>query len=207
MSEFDDAFKRNYLATMYGANADAPVGQDGAMNPNVLEKALEISVAREPAKDLEIRPKEERDEMNRLIAADMGLSGRAVADTAAGFTKGVISGTVGLPGDLAAIARGIYEMGAQGADMGVLDAFLFGLDEGTIAPTTEDVSKFLADKLGTVVPDDVEIDSVRQFRERNAEIGELAGEIIAPGTVLTGAAKAGAKVLGAAKSGVKQGAK
>lgn len=207
MSEFDDAFKRNYLATMYGANADAPVGQDGAMKPNVLEKALGISVAREPAKDLEIRPKEERDEMNRLIAADMGLSGRAVADTAAGFTKGVISGTVGLPGDLAAIARGIYEMGAQGADMGVLDAFLFGLDEGTIAPTTEDVSKFLADKLGTVVPDDVEIDSVRQFRERNAEIGELAGEIIAPGTVLTGAAKAGAKVLGAAKSGVKQGAK
>lgn len=207
MSEFDDAFKQNYLETMYGANADVPVGQDGAMKPNVIEKALGISVAREPAKDLEIRPKEERDEMNRLISADMGLSGRAVADTAAGFTKGVISGTVGLPGDLAAIARGIYEMGAQGADMGVLDAFLFGLDEGTIAPTTEDVSNFLADKLGPVVPDDVEIDSVRQFRERNAEIGELAGEIIAPGTVLTGAAKAGAKVLGAAKRGVKQGAK
>jgi len=207
MSEFDDAFKRNYLETMYGANVDVPVGQDRSLEPNVLEKALGVSVAREPAKDLKPRTKEERDEMNRLISADMGLSGRAVADTAAGVAKGVVSGTVGLPGDLAAIARGIYEMGAQGADMGVLDAFLFGLDEGLIAPTTEDVSKFLADKLGPIVPDDVEIESVRQFRERNAERGELAGEILAPGAVLTGAAKAGAKVLGAAKRGVKQGAK
>lgn len=202
MSEFDDAFKRNYLETMYPSNAGAYEMQTQG-TPAVPEQEVPTT----NGNDSFFVPPEDREESNRMRQADMGLKGRAVADTAAGVAKGVVSGTVGLPGDLAAIARGIYEMGAQGADMGVLDAFLFGLDEGLIAPTTEDVSKFLADKLGPVVPDDVEIDSVREFRESRAERGELAGELLAPGAVLTGAAKAGAKVLGAAKRGVKQGAK
>lgn len=186
MSEFDEAFKRSYLETMY------PSGDAGMQEMGM--DSLRVQGA-------------QRDEENRLRQADMGLKGRAVADTAAGVVKGMVSGAAGFPGDLAAIGRGIYEMGAQGAEMGVLDAFLYGLNEGLILPTTEDVSKFLAENLGPIVPDDVEIDSVREFRESRAERGELAGEILAPGAVLTGAVKAGAKVLGAAKRGAQKGAK
>lgn len=199
MSEFDDVFTQNYLRAKYPSSTD-------------MVETEEVSTLRKMATGAGMPvsdrgTEQERREARLLRQADLGLKGRAVADTAAGLAKGAVQGAVGLPGDLAAIVRGVYEMGMQGADIGLLDAFLLGLDKGTILPTAEDVGAFLAKHLGPVVPDNVSIDSVREFRQSRADAGEMVGEFLAPAGVLTGTVKTVKKVAGAVASGAKAGTK
>jgi hypothetical protein len=168
MKNFDESYQNVYLEVMYPqASAD-----EGELPQGYL-----------------FTPPQEREKENAMRQAQMSLSGMAVADTAAGMVKGAAAGAVGLPGDLLAIGRGIYEMGAKGADLGVLDAFLYGINEGFILPTTDDVSKFLTERLGPVVPAGGELDQVQAFREQKAATGEMVGEFLAPGGVATGVAK------------------
>lgn len=199
MSEFDDAFTQSYLRTMY----PMPVEQGQPDDVGLMQTMA--TGAGMPAS--ERGTEEQRSAARALRQADLGLKGRAVADTAAGLAKGAVQGAVGLPGDLVAIARGVYEMGIQGADIGMLDAFLIGLEKGTILPTSEDVGAFLAKNLGPIVPDDVSIDSVREYRQSRADAGETVGELLSPAGVLTGAVKNVKKVAGAVASGAKAGAK
>lgn len=199
MSEFDDVFTQNYLRAKYPSSTDMVETEE----VSTLQKMA--TGAGMPVSDR--GTEQERREARLLRQADLGLKGRAVADAAAGFAKGAVQGSVGIFGDLESIARGVYEMGIQGADIGVLDAFLLGLNDGTILPTSEEVGAFLAKHLGPVVPDNVSIDSVREYRQSRADAGELVGEILAPVGVLTGAVKTVKKVAGAVASGAKAGTK
>jgi hypothetical protein len=117
------------------------------------------------------------------------------ADAIAGAGKGAISGTVGLPGDLLALGRGLYEIGKRGGNEGALDAFLRGMQEGTIVPTSDDVDKWLTKNIGPVVPAGVQMQGAR---ETAASVGRVAGEIVADPFVAVKGAKAiarGAKAL------------
>jgi len=87
--------------------------------------------------------------------------------------KGAAQGFVGLPGDIIALARGVYELGRSGGD---IDAFVAGLESKTGLPTTEDVKKFLDEaglKMGT-----------------GESPAETVGEVAAPGGYVAGAKKA-----------------
>lgn len=171
---FDDSYKQNYYQVMY------PPGD-------------------EPSEAISLRvPPEERAEENRMRQANMALSGMAVADTAAGFLKGAVQGAVGAPGDIAGILRGLYEIGARGGDESAVSAFMRGLEEGIILPTSQDVGKWLDENVGPVVPKGGELDQVQGFREQKAAAGEMAGEFLAPGGIVAGAVKgvkAGAKAM------------
>lgn len=179
MANFDEAYKQVYLQTMY------PPAEQPSEVPGLWV------------------PPEDRAEENAMRQANMALSGMAVADTMAGMLKGAAAGAVGLPGDLLGIVRGLYEVGARGGDEGKLDAFMRGLNEGMILPTTEDVNKWLDENVGPVVPPGGELDQVQKFREQKAEAGEMVGEFLAPGGVAGAAAKGAGKAMKAVKAGAK----
>ena len=127
----------------------------------------------------------------RAGASEVGASlPLLAADVAAGTGKGLVSGSVGLAGDVLAIGRGLYEIGKRGGDESRIDAFLRGLQEGTVLPTSDDVDKWLTQNIGPVVPPDSPIQGAR---EAAAGVGRLAGEVVADPFVAVKGAKAAAK--------------
>jgi hypothetical protein len=107
----------------------------------------------------------------------------AKPETAAAVAKGMAQGFVGLPGDLIALARGVYDLAKSGGD---LEAFVKGLESATGLPTTEDIKKFL-DEAGLKVGD-------------GDMTSETVGEFAAPGGYVKGVkkvAKTAKKVIGA----------
>ena len=114
------------------------------------------------------------------------------ADVAAGTGKGLISGAVGLAGDVLAIGRGLYEIGRRGGDESAIDAFLRGMESGTILPTSDDVDKWLTKTFGPVVPPG---NALQAERETAAGAGRLAGEIVADPLVAIKGVKAAAKTV------------
>jgi hypothetical protein len=113
----------------------------------------------------------------------MGEFGIAVADTIAGIGKGGLQGSIGLPGDIISLARGLYDLGASGGD---LDAFLAGLEKPTGLPTTEDMKKFFDETLGIpLVPA-----GASERRREAAKIPEFVGELGGAGTTAIEGTKA-----------------
>ena len=111
------------------------------------------------------------------------------ADVAAGALKGTVTGGVGLAGDIESLVRGIRGIFTRGGDQGKLDAFLSGLEEKTILPTSEDVNKWLDKNVGPVVPPGA---PMAEQRAGVAEAGQLAGELTSgPATLIKGAKAAG----------------
>lgn len=112
------------------------------------------------------------------------------ADVAAGGGKGLISGGVGLAGDVLAIGRGLYEIGRRGGDQSAIDAFMSGMEKGLILPTSDDVDKWLTQNIGPVVPPGSPIQGAR---EAAAGVGRLAGELVADPVLAVKGAKAAVK--------------
>jgi len=111
-------------------------------------------------------------------AKDMSLVqfGKVAADVPAGLLKGAVQGTVGLPGDIIMLGRGIYSAMNPNPGEGRLDAFLRGTEGKTILPTTDDVQKFLDETLGVPLLPASDQDPVRRQAAGVSEfVGELAG--------------------------------
>lgn len=113
-------------------------------------------------------------------AKNMPLStfGKTAMDVPAGLAKGAIQGTIGLPGDIISLGRGIAAAISpqQGEDR--LDAFLRGTQGKTILPTTEDVRKFIDETLGMPLVPAGETD---QARREGAKVSETVGELFGGG--------------------------
>jgi hypothetical protein len=118
----------------------------------------------------------------------LGEFATSAADVPAGLLKGAVQGTIGLPGDIESIAYGVREIMNKGADESFLTAFVRGIQEGTVLPTTEDVKKWLDENLGTVVPE-----GASERRIEAAKIPEFVGEIAGAGQTVTTATKAAAR--------------
>ncbi len=120
-----------------------------------------------------------------------------VPDIAAGATKGLVTGGVGMPGDIESLVRGIRGIFTRGGDQGKLDAFLAGLEEKTILPTSEDVSKWLDTNVGPVVPAGA---PMAEQRAGIAKAGQFAGEMVSgPGTLAKGGKAAAKTAMATAK--------
>jgi len=94
--------------------------------------------------------------------------------------KGAVQGTVGLPGDLIMIARGVAEIVQTPEGKSKWDAFIAGTEKSTGLPTAMDIKTFLEDTVGLPEPE--------------SENAELLGEFIAPLPAVTTAVKKTAKV-------------
>jgi hypothetical protein len=118
-------------------------------------------------------------------ATSMSLAEAATsaADVPAGLLKGVVQGSIGLPGDIISLVRGVYDLGRSGGDV---DAFLGGLEKATGLPTTEDVKKFFDETLGIpLVPA-----GASERRREAAKIPEFVGELGGAGTTAIEGTKA-----------------
>ena len=121
-------------------------------------------------------------------AAPMSLRqfATSAADVPAGLLKGAVQGSIGLPGDIISLARGLYDLGASGGD---LDAFLAGMEKPTGLPTTEDMKKFFDETLGVpLIPEGAE-----QLRAGAAKTPEFVGELFGGGKTAVELAKGAAK--------------
>jgi hypothetical protein len=118
----------------------------------------------------------------------LGEFGTSAADTVAGIVKGAVQGTVGLPGDIESLVYGVREMIRREAGQGAIDAFLQGLESGTILPTTEDVKQFLDKTIGPLVPE-----GASEKRREAAKTPEFVGELGGAGKAVKETVKAVAK--------------
>lgn len=100
--------------------------------------------------------------MSDITEPAMGLLNMGAATA-----KGAVQGFVGLPGDIEALGYGVKELLNRGADESMTNAFMRGLQQQTIAPTTEDIKKWLDTNVGTVG------DGKNPY--------ETIGEVLAPG--------------------------
>lgn len=98
---------------------------------------------------------------------DLLTVGKGMADIGAATVKGRVQGFGGLPGDIEMIGRGVTEIFNRGGDESKIQAFLRGMQENTILPTTEDIKKWLDKNVGMVGTGDNPYETI--------------GEITAPG--------------------------
>ena len=83
--------------------------------------------------------------MSDITEPAMGLLNMGAATL-----KGGTQGFFGLPGDIEALGYGVKELINRGADESMTNAFMRGLQQQTIAPTTEDIKKWLDTNVGVV---------------------------------------------------------
>ena len=109
--------------------------------------------------------------------------GGGMADMGAATVKGAVQGFIGLPGDIEMIGRWVTEIFNRGGDESKVQAFLRGMQDKTIAPTTEDVKKWMDANVGKVGKGDNPYETI--------------GEVASPGGYVKGvkATVKGAKSL------------
>lgn len=109
---------------------------------------------------------------------------RGMLDMGAATAKGMAQGFAGLPGDFEMIGRGVAEIFNRGGNEGKVEAFLRGMQQKTILPTTENVKEWLDKNIGMVNDGENPYESI--------------GEVAAPGGYIKGTKKviAGAKAAG-----------
>lgn len=130
------------------------------------------------------------------VGQDLLTVGKGMADIGAATVKGLTQGFIGLPGDIEMIGRGVTEIFNRGGGETKVQAFLRGMQENTILPTTEDIKKWLDKNVGMVGAGDNPYETI--------------GEITAPGgyvktakTVSKAAKKVAPAAAGAALTGDK----
>ena len=118
--------------------------------------------------------------------SDITTPAKAMLDMGAATVKGMVQGFAGLPGDFEMIGRGVAEIFDRGGDEGKVEAFLRGMQQKTILPTTENVKEWLDKNVGMV--------------NEGKNPYESMGEVAAPGGYIKGTKKviAGAKAAGEA---------
>jgi hypothetical protein len=102
----------------------------------------------------------------------------------AGLLKGAIQGTAGIFGDVELLYYGVRELLKRGANESMLDAFVRGLEENTILPTTDDVKRWLDENVRPLVPEGAD-----PRRVEAARTAEFVGELGAMGELATRATK------------------
>ena len=100
--------------------------------------------------------------MSDITEPAMGLLNMGAATL-----KGGTQGFFGLPGDIEALGYGVKELINRGADESMTNAFMRGLQQQTIAPSTEEIKKWLDTNVGVVG------DGKNPY--------ESIGEVLAPG--------------------------
>jgi hypothetical protein len=118
----------------------------------------------------------------------LGEFATSAADVPAGLLKGAIQGTLGVAGDIESIVYGVRELFRRGADESRLDAFLRGIGEGTVLPTTDDVKKWMDTNVGPLVPA-----GASERRTRAAKVPEFIGELFGAGQAVTEGARVAAR--------------
>lgn len=157
MMDLDDAYMNRIARMQYPGDLEAEA-QGEAMG--VEQAAMQATVGTLPQ------------DTTNMTAAQFG---KMAMDVPAALLKGGVQGTIGFPGDLISLGRGIAAAISPQAGEDRVDAFLRGMEGKTFFPTTEDVKDFLDRTLGPVVPASETDEARRKAAETPEFIGELGG--------------------------------
>ena len=91
-----------------------------------------------------------------------------------GMAKGAVEGSIGFPGDLISLVKGVYYATQTPEGKSKLDEFIKGAESATGLPTTEDVKMFL----DNILP------------KTEAEASEVIGQLLSPAGYVKPATKA-----------------
>lgn len=174
---FDEAYMSRIARMQYPGDTEA-MDQGQAMG--LEQAAMQATVG--------TLPQDTKD----ITAAQFG---KMAMDVPAGLLKGGVQATIGLPGDLISLGRGIAAAINPQPGEGRLDAFLRGTDGRTILPTTEDVKKFIDETLGMPLVPASETD---QMRREAGDVSQFVGELGGAGKTMAAGARGAAG--GAAKT-------
>lgn len=137
-----------------------PMSLPEAVKPNPIEKAVSTGL-QDVKQDFQQKP----------------------AQSLYGAAKGAVEGSIGLPGDLISIVKGIYYATQTPEGKSKLDEFIKGAESVTGLPTTEDVKGFL----DIILP------------KTEAEAAEVVGQLLSP----AGYVKPAVKTIKATKNMLK----
>lgn len=154
------------------------MSQMTALEQRITDQYLSYAYPDEPQQDLEAAALQATvgtlpEDTKNITAAQFG---KMAMDVPAGLLKGGVQASIGLPGDLISLGRGVAAAMSPQPGEGRLDAFLRGTEGRTILPTTEDVKKFIDETLGMPLVPASETDPMRREAAKVPEfIGELGG--------------------------------
>lgn len=129
----------------------------------------------------------EAKEAVQTIAPEMGRMGLASA-------KGTGQQFLGTPGDIIMIGRGVEAIMNRGGDETKVQAFLRGMQEKTILPTTEDIKKWVDTNIGKVGDGDHPYETLGEFSGLGGQV--KAAKVVAKG--VKAATKEAAPIVGEA---------
>jgi len=127
---------------------------------------------------------------------------KRVVDAMVYGTEGLAAGFAGLPGDVISLARGLYNM-ASDEEKSNMEKFIEGLDLPTGLPTSEDLKKSFRENVFEYQP---QSQAFQEIPEAGEAFG-IAGEVVAPATVVGKTVKASVKGAKKAKEALSKGAK
>jgi hypothetical protein len=116
--------------------------------------------------------------------------GKMLLDIPAGLGKGAVQGTIGLPGDVISVTRGVGSAISPDPEESRIDAFLRGMKKRTVLPTTEDVRRFFDQGLNIPL---VPVSETDEIRRQSANISETIGELFGGGKTAMDIGKAVAR--------------
>jgi hypothetical protein len=126
---------------------------------------------------------------SQLTMSDAGM---ALFDMGAGTVRGAVAQTMGLPGDIEMLGRGLRSIFNRPEDQSRIDAFLAGMKEKTRMATTEQISKEgfripftdVQVELPPVAPPGSRNEAIRT---QSANVGQAFGELAPlPGAIDVG---------------------
>jgi len=140
-------------------------------------EGMQLAMGSAGASRGQIKKFESQSAIENVAEAGKGMLtvGKGMADIGASSIKGVGQGFGGIFGDFEMLGRGVKEIFKRGGDETKLDAFLRGIQEQTILPTTEDIKNWLDTNVGKVG------DGENPY--------ETIGEVMAPGGYVKGSKK------------------
>lgn len=185
--EDDFRFYKDYY--MYREDPNVPDYNElqQSMEETRSMEGMQLAMGSRGASSEQIKKFESQSAMENVAEAGQGMLsvGKGMLDIGAAAAKGTFQQFLGTPGDIVMIGRGVEAILNRGGDETKIQAFLRGMEEKTILPTTEDVKKWLDTNVGKVG------DGENPY--------ETIGEVIAPG----GYVKAGKKIVQGAKKAKK----
>jgi hypothetical protein len=198
-TKFENMIMDQYVDTVYGRPEPFRIDIFGVGEDMVSEEQVTPAppAAEEPGISVEMPGESLTDIATRMAAGTeppgatpmtLGEFATSAADVPAGLLKGAIQGTLGIAGDIESIVYGVRELFRRGADESRLDAFLRGIGEGTVLPTTDDVKKWMDTNVGPLVPA-----GASERRAKAAKIPEFIGELFGAGQAVTEGARVAAR--------------
>ena len=162
--------------------------------PSESMDGMQLAMGSRGASTEQIQRFERQSAMENITDAgkDLLTIGKGMGEIGLAAAKGTAQQFFGTPGDIVMLGRGVEAIMNRGGDETKVQAFLRGMKEKTILPTTEDIKKWVDTNIGKVGDGDHPYETLGEFSGLGGQV--KAAKAIAKGVKI--AAKEAAPIAG-----------